>query len=357
MAEFAPEAPPRARPRSTRVHPYPYLDDSFPGLRRVHAEPPVYCLDGFLPRADCAALIAAAQRGALQPLAYEDAVLLDTRKLWPLGLIVAAAAAFDTLHGSGAAGAELGPAGLLAAAAPAVLRWGAAVGALLGAVQLGVRFAIGGRVFTGTKWTVRGLFPPPQASSISQQRGGGGSSGEAADAEAAEAARRAAARFILSASRLLAAPPSHFEPPTVTRYQEGEQQRVHFDGRPAGDPSGLAEFMAAGGQRLVQVVCYLRTLEPSQGGCTRFHHPALGGLEVPPREGGALVFFPAFEDGRLDGRMAHSGARVTGRGAEKWIINTWLAERPVPAAVVPGEWEASGDRVAGVPFASSVRPN
>lgn len=69
------------------------------------------------------------------------------------------------------------------------------------------------------------------------------------EASAAEAARR----FIEAAAALLRTPASHLEPPTVTRYQEGEEQRKHFDGRPAGDPSGLQEFMAAGGQRLVQV--------------------------------------------------------------------------------------------------------
>ena len=98
----------------------------------------------------------------------------------------------------------------------------------------------------------------------------------------------------------------------------------------------------------MQVVCYLRTLDPAEGGCTRFHHPALNGLAVPPLEGAALCFFPAFADGRLDGRMAHSGAPVTARGAEKWIINTWATERPVPTAVaLDGAAEAGGGALVG----------
>jgi hypothetical protein len=80
-------------------------------------------------------------------------------------------------------------------------------------------------------------------------------------------------------------------------------------------------------------VCYLNTLEPAQGGGTRFHHPCLGGLTVRPARGDALVFFPAFADGALDGRMAHSGQPVGGGGAEKWIINTWACQRSVPSAV------------------------
>lgn len=81
-----------------------------------------------------------------------------------------------------------------------------------------------------------------------------------------------------------------------------------------------------------QVVCYLATLRPDQGGVTTFHHPKLHGLAIPPRQGDALIFFPSFEDGTLDMRMAHSGRPVL-NGGEKWIINTWACQRPVPSAV------------------------
>lgn len=130
----------------------------------------------------------------------------------------------------------------------------------------------------------------------------------------------------------------------------------------------------AGGQRLVQVVVYLNSLQPDQGGETRFFNPLLKGLAVQvggcglcgqlegrasaapaagrpsctarrggqvtrhalpccrhrrsdiwlraagasalptlcvqPRQGDALVFFPAFADGRFDDRMAHAGMPV-----------------------------------------------
>jgi hypothetical protein len=92
-------------------------------------------------------------------------------------------------------------------------------------------------------------------------------------------------------------------------------------------------------------VCYLRTLEPGQGGGTKFHHPLLRGLCTRPVQGDAVVFFPAFEDGTLDDRMAHSGQPVAGAGAEKWIVNTWACQRPVPSAVaVEVGGEASGFR-------------
>ena len=50
-----------------------------------------------------------------------------------------------------------------------------------------------------------------------------------------------------------------------------------------------------------------RPLAPCQGGATAFHHPSLRGLAVQPQQGSALVFYPAFIDGELDDRMAHSG--------------------------------------------------
>lgn len=52
---------------------------------------------------------------------------------------------------------------------------------------------------------------------------------------------------------------------------------------------------------------------------------------VQPRQGDCLLFFPAFADGRLDGRMAHEGLPV--QAGEKWIINVrrpcWLAVMPL----------------------------
>lgn len=154
--------------------------------------------------------------------------------------------------------------------------------------------------------------------------------------------------------------------------------------------------MQAGGQRLVQTVCYLDTLAPQQGGGTRFAHPALKGLTVQvllpggrgwggllsrcgaalaadarlpgrrqplrrarrcrprpcptppdarprycswrplpparpqPRQGDCLLFFPAFADGRLDGRMAHEGLPVA--AGEKWIINVSACKLRVGAS-------------------------
>lgn len=50
-----------------------------------------------------------------------------------------------------------------------------------------------------------------------------------------------------------------------------------------------------------------------------------------PRQGDALIFFPAFADGCFDGRMAHSGQAVL--AGQKWTVNTWACQRRVPIAL------------------------
>lgn len=114
------------------------------------------------------------------------------------------------------------------------------------------------------------------------------------------------------------------------RYLKGQYQLQHIDARPKGDSQGAEEFMRQGGQRLVQCVVYLDSLEPSQGGGTEFHHSSVKQLVVQPERGAALVFFPAFRDGEVDPRMTHSGQTVL--EGEKWIINTWATQFNRPEA-------------------------
>ena len=81
---------------------YPHINRRYPGLELVHAEPPVYVCHGFLPPADCAALRGAAAVGQLPQIQYDQAVLVDVHRLWPLLLVVGAGAGFDAWHGAGA---------------------------------------------------------------------------------------------------------------------------------------------------------------------------------------------------------------------------------------------------------------
>ncbi|CEM17328.1 unnamed protein product [Vitrella brassicaformis CCMP3155] len=104
----------------------------------------------------------------------------------------------------------------------------------------------------------------------------------------------------------------------------GEYQAPHEDAR--GD---LQEWgrEGGGGQRLVQLICYLNSLHEHQGGETAFLHSALGS---------ALVFFPTFRDGKMDPRMRHCGQKVCG-GVEKWIVGTWLCEQPITSDTHRGD--------------------
>ena len=47
-------------------------------------------------------------------------------------------------------------------------------------------------------------------------------------------------------------------------------------------------------------------------------------LEVRPRQGRALVFFPAFADGSLDRRTWHEALPAV---AEKWVAQVWIRQR------------------------------
>jgi hypothetical protein len=84
---------------------------------------------------------------------------------------------------------------------------------------------------------------------------------------------------------------------------------------------------------------YLNTVRRSGGTAFRdLKDPGgVGGrsLAVRPRQGSALLFFPAsFPDGVPDGRTLHRGEPVD-PGEEKWIAQVWIHQREYRAAVPP----------------------
>jgi hypothetical protein len=170
---------------------YPHINRHFPGLELVHEEPPVYVAHNFMSPHDCMELRRSAEGGELPRLEYDNAVLLDTHRLWPLLAVVLAGAAFDTWHSGGLAAAAGSTDALLAAAGPALLKWGVAVGGLLAAALAAMRGLVGGRVFTGTKWT-------------------------AAQVEPRHPTAPAMARFLHRSAQLLEIPADRLEPPTVS---------------------------------------------------------------------------------------------------------------------------------------------
>ena len=185
-----------------------------PQKTRVLCEdPPIFLCESFLSATDCAALVAAAEAGALQPEDYRDGVEFDLTRLAALAPLCAAAGAlpgteaFEASHSLAAAVGAWGQASTVFAAGAAVL-------------AVAVREALRQRkTFTGTKWVV----PSSEAESPT-----------APPSPIAEAARRAEARFVEACTALCALGEGNadrFERVLVTRYRGGEQQRKHEDAR------------------------------------------------------------------------------------------------------------------------------
>ena len=93
-------------------------------------------------------------------------------------------------------------------------------------------------------------------------------------------------------SRLTGKAADHLEDMQVARYERGEFYEAHFDGADPHDADAEL-FFRGGGQRICTVLVYLNDV--SEGGATRF---AQLDLDVRPRRGRALIFFPGFLDGK-----------------------------------------------------------
>jgi hypothetical protein len=77
-------------------------------------------------------------------------------------------------------------------------------------------------------------------------------------------------------------------------------------------------FASNGGQRTVTVLIYLNDV--AQGGATSF--PSCH-LQVQPRQGMALVFFPATIDGALDRRALHAALPAIDT---KYVSQIWIRQ-------------------------------
>jgi len=140
-------------------------------------------------------------------------------------------------------------------------------------------------------------------------------------------------------SLLTGKPMDHCELPQVGRYFASQQYLQHFDAFDLGTQDGL-RFAANGGQRTVTVLIYLNDCE--RGGGTRF--PALN-LEVQPRRGMALVFFPATVDGMLDKMALHAALPAIDT---KYVSQCWIRQ-----STYTGQPSKRLPATMGVPFTQS----
>ena len=88
----------------------------------------------------------------------------------------------------------------------------------------------------------------------------------------------------------------------MIRYRPGQRLAPHFDANRGAD----VEDAERGGQTLATLLVYLNDVQEGSGGATRFGRLD---LDVAPKKGQCLVFFPATADGRFDERVEHEGRR------------------------------------------------
>ena len=123
--------------------------------------------------------------------------------------------------------------------------------------------------------------------------------------------------YMRKVSLLTGKPMEHMELPQVGRYFPSQQYLQHFDAFDTATEDGR-RFAANGGQRTVTVLVYLNDVP--RGGSTRF--PALN-LDVQPRQGMALVFFPATVDGHLDKMALHAAMPAVDT---KFVSQVWIRQ-------------------------------
>jgi prolyl 4-hydroxylase len=125
----------------------------------------------------------------------------------------------------------------------------------------------------------------------------------------------------------LGIPVPQMEEPQIVRYRTGEEFSWHYD-------QVLPTQLDNGGQRLATLLVYLNMVK--QGGGTIFrdlYHANGQPLTVKPVQGSALLFFPAFGDGRPDDRTLHKGVVAYD---EKWITQMWIHECAYSPVIPPG---------------------
>ena len=145
---------------------------------------------------------------------------------------------------------------------------------------------------------------------------------------------------------IMSSPASFFEAPTVINYEKDQALAPHFDA----NRSASVEDVNRGGQTLSTLIVYLNDVR--KGGTTRFGKlPAISSsssssnkndvvddivlrqmindpnLNIIPRKGDALLFFPADKYGNFDERTEHEGCPAVD---EKWIARIWRHEGRVP---------------------------
>mmetsp|Transcript_21060 Transcript_21060/g.34847 ORF Transcript_21060/g.34847 Transcript_21060/m.34847 type:complete len:389 (+) Transcript_21060:81-1247(+) len=136
--------------------------------------------------------------------------------------------------------------------------------------------------------------------------------------------------LLAKAYHMLGIPIEQMEEPQIVRYRPGEEFSWHYDEIPATE-------LENGGQRVATLLAYLSNVEIGGGTIFRYLKSSDGKqqLTMKPQIGSALLFFPAFADGRADDRTLHKGEVVEG-DTTKWITQVWIHQRAYKPVTPPG---------------------
>jgi prolyl 4-hydroxylase len=136
--------------------------------------------------------------------------------------------------------------------------------------------------------------------------------------------------LLAKANAILNIPIETMEEPQIVRYRKGQEFSWHYDEVPAPQLSN-------GGQRVATLLVYLNDISGGCGGGTTFRDltNTATPLVMQPKSGSALLFFPAFRDGRPDDRTLHKSEVMT-CDDEKWIVQMWVHEKDYQAILPAG---------------------
>ena len=321
LAALLPAAAPLALPT---VGPRLPIDEAYPGLRRIHAAPDVYLVDGFLDARHCDDLVQqAAAKGdmAQSPVAYSGWTqdLSDLIELAAKGPVAWGAIGIAWLQTKDVEGA-----GTLELVQHILVNFGGLLAVAVAGIAL----------FTKSRADGLQAMRTSTSTTVAEVEGGAGEFVRRAarllgDGGGADALRDEAALF---------------EAPTVIRYEKDQVLRPHYDANRSAD----LEDANRGGQTLATLIVYLNDV--AEGGQTRFGQlrddEGEDGLTIQPRRGDALLFFPADARGTFDERTEHEGRPAVD---EKWIARIWRHARrvPPPFGLAEAELARLGEEGAG----------
>ena len=286
------------------------INENYPGLKRVNSNPDVFVIEQFLDDASCDDLInKAKEKGTSRsPVAYAGWTE-DIKEL--LGLAATGPVSWFSILG-----AWYEAQGDVEASVPSLV-----LHALRNYAGLFVVALVGIAAFTKFR-----------ADSLQNLRT---SSSTTLD----DLSQMGAKNFVLCASDLFdpassssdMPAASFFEAPTVIKYEKDQVLAPHYDANRSAD----VEDANRGGQTLSTLIVYLNDVE--NGGTTRFGKlPAADferqvkgerNLNIIPKRGDALLFFPADKNGMFDERTEHEGCPAVD---EKWIARIWRHAELVP---------------------------